>query len=136
MDGNETFKYLVDEMGMSEDEAKERCQQFGKDWTGKRDEKSEFYDDKNFIMKGTISEIQKQKMIKVVEDILMGKKKTDNSDVTKKKEDKSDVVKNKLPNTIDELPLLIRKNLKTLLNHVEKNGYSKEDLIKLIKKGE
>ena len=136
MDGNETFKYLVDEMGMSEDEAKERCQQFGKDWTGKRDEKSEFYDDKNFIMKGTISEIQKQKMIKVVEDILMGKKKTDNSDVTKKKEDKSDVVKNKLPNTIDELPLLIRKNLKTLLNHVEKNGYSKEDLIKLIKKSE
>jgi len=136
MDGNETFKYLVDEMGMSEDEAKERCQQFGKDWTGKRDEKSEFYDDKNFIMKGTISEIQKQKMIKVVEDILMGKKKTDNSDVTKKKEDMSDVVKNKLPNTIDELPLLIRKNLKTLLNHVEKNGYSKEDLIKLIKKSE
>ena len=125
MDGNETFKYLIDEMGMSEDEAKERCQQFGKDWTGKRDEKSEFYDDKNFIMKGTISEIQKQKMIKVVEDILMKKKNSDSSEVGKKEK-----------TNIDELPLLIRKNLKSLLKHVESNGFSKEDLIKLIRKSE
>jgi hypothetical protein len=125
MDGNETFNYLVDEMGMSEDEAKERCQQFGKDWTGKRDEKSEFYDDKNFIMKGTISEIQKQKMIKVVEDILMKKKNSDSSEVGKKEK-----------TNIDELPLLIRKNLKSLLKHVESNGFSKEDLIKLIRKSE
>jgi hypothetical protein len=135
MDGAETFKYLVKKMGMEPDEAKERTKQKGQDPTGNKDKKSPYYKDKNFITRATLSEIQKQKMIKVVEDILMGKKKTDNSDVTKKKEDKSDVVKNKLPK-IDELPLLIRKNLKTLLNHVEKNGYSKEDLIKLIKKGE
>lgn len=44
------------------------------------------------------------------------------------------VDKKELPKSIDELPLLIRKNLKALLKHVEKSGYSKEDLIKLIKK--
>jgi hypothetical protein len=76
--------------------------------------------------KETLEEIQRRKMIKVVEDILMGKKNSDNSEVGKKEMGKN----------IDELPLLIRKNLKSLLNHVEKNGYSKEDLIKLIKKGE
>jgi ribosomal protein S24E len=65
-------------------------------------------------------------MIKVVEDILMGKKNSDNSEVGKK-----DMGKN-----IDELPLLIRKNLKSLLKHAESNGVSKEELIKMIKKGE
>ena len=126
MDGAETYKYLVKKMGMEPDEAKERTKQKGQDPTGKKDKKSPYYNDKNFITRATLSEIQKQKMIKVVEDLLMNKKNSDNSEVGKKEMGKS----------IDELPLLIRKNLKTLLNHVEKNGYSKEDLIKLIKKGE
>jgi hypothetical protein len=77
-------------------------------------------------MKITISEIQKQKAIKMVEDILMNKKNSDNSDVTKKVN----------ADSIEELPLLIRRNLKSLLNTVEKHGFSKEDIIKLIKKGE
>jgi hypothetical protein len=126
MDGEETYKYLVKKMGMEPDDAKERTKQKGQDPTGKKDKKSPYYKDKNFITRATLSEIQKQKMIKVVEDLLMNKKNSDNSEVGKKEMGKS----------IDELPLLIRKNLKTLLNHVEKNGYSKEDLIKLIKKGE
>jgi hypothetical protein len=126
MDGEETFKYLVKKMGMEPDEAKERTKQKGQDPTGNKDKKSKYYKDKNFVTRATLSEIQKQKMIKVVEDILMNKKNSDNSEVGKKEMGKS----------IDELPLLIRKNLKSLLNHVEKNGYSKEDLIKLIKKGE
>jgi hypothetical protein len=126
MDGEETFKYLVKKMGMEPDEAKERTKQKGQDPTGEKDKKSPYYKDKNFITRATLSEIQKQKAIKVVEDILMGKKNSDNSEIGKKE----------LPKSIDELPLLIRKNLKTLLGHVEKNGYSKEDLIKLIKKGE
>ena len=56
--------------------------------------------------------------------------------MNKKNSDNSEVGKKEMGKTIDELPLLIRKNLKTLLKHVESNGYSKEDLIKLIKKGE
>ena len=126
MDGEETYKYLVKKMGMDPDEAKERTKQKGQDPTGKKDKKSEYYEDPNFITRATLSEIQKQKAIKMVEDMLMNKKNSDNSEVNKKEMSKN----------IDELPLLIRKNLKSLLNHVEKNGYSKEDLIKLIKKGE
>ena len=126
MDGAQTYKYLVKKMGMDPDEAKERTKQKGQDPTGKKDKKSKYYKDKNFITRATLSEIQKQKMIKVVEDMLMNKKNSEDSEVGKKEMSKS----------IDELPLLIRKNLKSLLKHVEKNGYSKEDLIKLIKKGE
>ena len=126
MDGAETYKYLVKKMGMEPDDAKERTKQQGKDPSGKKDKNSKYYKDKNFVTRATLSEIQKQKMIKMVEDMLMNKKNSDNSEVSKKE----------LPKNIDKLPLLIRKNLKTLLGHVEKNGYSKEDLIKLIKKGE
>jgi hypothetical protein len=65
-------------------------------------------------------------MIKMVEDMLMNKKNSDNSEVGKKDTGKSD----------DELPSLIQKNLKSLLKHVESNGYTKNDLIRLLKKGE
>ena len=125
LDGEETYKFLVKKMGMEPDEAKDRTKQQGKDPSGKKDKKSKYYKDKNFITRATLSEIQKQKAIKVVEDML-----------TKKNSDNSEVGKKEKGTTIDELPLLIRKNLKTLLKHVESNGYTKEDLIKLIKKGE
>jgi hypothetical protein len=117
MDGAQTYKYLVKKMGMEPDEAKERTKQKGQDPTGKKDKKSPYYKDKNFITRATLSEIQKQKMIKMVED---------NSEVGKKDTGKSD----------DELPSLIQKNLKSLLKHVESNGYTKNDLIRLLKKGE
>jgi hypothetical protein len=126
MDGAQTYKYLVKKMGMEPDDAKERTKQQGKDPSGKKDKKSPYYKDKNFITRATLSEIQKQKAIKVVEDILMGKKNSDNSEVGKK-----DMGKN-----VEELPSLIRKNLKSLLKHAESNGVSKEDLIKMIKKSE
>jgi N-glycosylase/DNA lyase len=126
MDGKETYEYFKDELEMEPDEAKDRTEQQGKDPSGKRDAKSKYKKDPNFISRQIIPEIQKQKAIKMVEDLLMKKKNSDNSEVGKKE----------IPNSVEELPLLIRKNLKTLLRHVEKNGYSKEDLIKLIKKGE
>jgi hypothetical protein len=126
MDGKQTYKYLVKKMGMEPDEAKERTKQQGKDPSGEKDKKSPYYKDKNFITRATLSEIQKQKMIKMVEDMLMNKKNSDNSEVGKKE----------LPKSIDELPLLIRKNLKSLLKHVESNGYTKDDLIGLLKKNE
>jgi hypothetical protein len=127
MDGAQTYKYLVKKMGMEPDEAKERTKQKGQDPTGNKDKKSPYYNDKNFITRATLSEIQKQKMIKMVEDMLMNNKNSDNSEVGKKDTDKKND---------DELPSLIQKNLKSLLKHVESNGYTKNDLIRLLKKGE
>jgi hypothetical protein len=63
----------------------------------------------------------------MVEDMLMNNKNSDNSEVGKKDTDKKND---------DELPSLIQKNLKSLLKHVESNGYTKNDLIRLLKKGE
>ena len=68
-----------------------------------------------------LEEIQKEKAIKVLEDRLT--KKSKDTDIQKKDKTKS----------VDELPLLVRKNLKTLLKHLESNGYSKNDLIKILK---
>jgi hypothetical protein len=125
MDGKDTFEYLVGKMGMEPDDAEDRTKQQGKDPSGKKDKKSKYYKDKNFITRATLSEIQKQKAIKMVEDLL-----------TKKNSDNSEVGKKVNADSIDELPLLIRRNLKSLLKHVEKHGFSKEAIIKLIKKGE
>ena len=125
MDGKDTFEYLVGKMGMEPDDAEDRTKQQGKDPSGKKDKKSPYYNDKNFITRATLSEIQKQKAIKMVEDLL-----------TKKNSDNSEVGKKVNAGNIDELPLLLRRNLKSLLNNVEKHGFSKEDIIKLIKKGE
>ena len=83
MDGEDTYKYLVKDMGMEPDDAKERTKQQGKDPSGKKDKKSKYYRDKNFITRATLSEIQRQKAIKMVEDLLT-KKNSDNSEVGKK----------------------------------------------------
>jgi hypothetical protein len=118
MDGEETFKYLVKKMGMEPDEAKERTKQKGQDPTGEKDKKSPYYNDKNFITRATLSEIQKQKMIKVVEDILMGKKNSDNSEVGKKDLETSKVLK---------------KNISALKKQAEKEGVTLSDLLKMFK---
>jgi hypothetical protein len=118
MDGEETFKYLVKKMGMEPDEAKERTKQKGQDPTGSKDKKSPYYKDKNFITRATLSEIQKQKMIKVVEDILMNKKNSDNSEVGKKDLETSKVLK---------------KNISALKKQAEKEGVTLSDLLKMFK---
>lgn len=118
MDGAETYKYLVKKMDMDPEEAKDRTKQKGQDPTGKKDKKSKYYKDPNFITRATLSEIQKQKMIKVVEDILMGKKNSDNSDVSKK-----DV----------EVSRMLKKNLSSLKRQAEKEGISISNLIKVLR---
>jgi hypothetical protein len=119
MDGKETFDYYVDELDMSPEDAVERTKQQGKDPSGKKDQKSKYKNDKNFIAKLTISEIQKQKMIKVVEEILMGKKSSsDNADVAKKEV---------------EVSKILKKNLSSLKKQAEKEGLSIAELIKLMK---
>jgi len=122
LDGKETYKYYKDELEMQPDEAKERTMQQGKDPSGLKDKKSKYYKDKNFVTRATISEIQKQKMIKVLEDMLAKRKDTSSADVSKKEDGKS----------IDELPLMVKKHMKSLLKHAETNNISKKDLIKLL----
>jgi hypothetical protein len=125
LDGEETFEYFVDELDLEPDDAKERTAQQGKDYTGKKDEGSEYFDDPNFVMKGTIAEIQRQKAIKMLEDILMKKKNNDNSEIGKKQN------KENLKKQV-ELPKLLKKNIESLVKQMEKQGMSKKDLIKIL----
>jgi hypothetical protein len=121
LDGKETFNYLVKNMEMEPDEAKERTKQQGKDPSGKKDKKSKYYKDKNFITRATLSEIQKMKAIKMVEDILMNKKNSDGSEVGKKESEEE-----------KEIPNTIKKNIKSIVKQAEKQGLSKKDIIKLL----
>jgi hypothetical protein len=121
MDGKETFDYLVKNMEMEPDDAKERTKQQGKDPSGKKDKKSKFYNDKNFITRATLSEIQKMKAIKMVEDILMNKKNSDGSEVGKKDS-----------NEEKEVSTTLKRNIKSLIKQAEKQGLSKKDIIKLL----
>ena len=125
LDGKETYKYYKDKLDMEPEEAKERTKQQGKDPSGKKDKNSKFYGDKNFITRATLSEIQKQKAIKMLEDILMNQKNSD-SDVVKKKDEKETKDGQK------KVSKIIRKNFETLVKQMEKQGMSKKDLIKML----
>ena len=118
MDGKDTFEYLVKDMGMEPEDAEERTKQKGQDPTGKKDKKSPYYKDPNFITRATLSEIQKQKAIKVVEDLLVKKKSSDSRDVNKK-----DL----------ETSRMLKRNLTVLKRQAEKEGISVSDLIKMLK---
>jgi len=118
MDGKDTFEYLVKDMGMDPEEAKERTKQKGQDPTGKKDKKSPYYKDPNFITRATLSEIQKQKAIKVLEDLLVKKKSSNGGDVNK---------------TNLETSRMLRRNLTVLKTQAEKEGISVSDLIKMLK---
>jgi hypothetical protein len=117
MDGRDTFEYLVGKMGMEPDDAKERTKQQGKDPSGKKDKKSKYYKDKNFITRATLSEIQKQKAIKMVEDLLANKKSSGDGDVNEK--------------NVDDYKIL-KRNISNLKKQAEKQGLSKKDIITLI----
>jgi hypothetical protein len=118
MDGKDTFEYLVKDMGMEPEEAKQRTKQKGQDPSGKKDKKSPYYKDPNFITRATLSEIQKQKAIKVVEELLVKKKSSDSGDVNKKNLETS---------------RMLKRNLTVLKKQAEKEGVSVSDLIKMLK---
>jgi len=124
LDGKETFEYFKDELEMDEKEAWERTEEQGKDPSGKKDAKSPYKKDKNFVTRATLSEIQRQKAIKVLEDILMKQRNSSKSDVVEKEKE----VEEK-----KEVPNIIKKNLNSLLKQMEKQGFSKSDLIKFLK---
>ena len=115
MDGKETFEYLKNKMEMEPEEAYNRTKQFGKDPSGKRDKNSKYYKDKNFVTKATLSEIEKQKVRKMIEDIMS--KKTDDHELSRK----------------TEASAMLKKNIKTLKKMADKEGLSIRDLMNLLK---
>lgn len=121
LDGKETYEYYKDELEMEPEEAKDRTEQQGKDPSGKRDKKSKYKNDPNFVSRQILPEIQRQKAIKMLEDILMNKKNSDSSEIGKK--DSSE--EKEIPNTI-------KKNIKSLVKQAEKQGLTKRDIIKLL----
>jgi hypothetical protein len=111
----DTYEDCVEKMTQMEVEnPEERCQAFGK--SPKLDVKGQ-----ERLTEKELKEVQRQKMIDMLEDLIV--KKSEDSGIRKKQE----VTK------IDELPLLVRKNLSNLLKHMERNGISKTDIIKFIR---
>ena len=120
MDAKETIEYLMKELGMEEGDAKERSEQFGK--KPAMDKKSEFKDDKNFVSRSVlkereIQEEQRQKAIKMVEDILVQKSEKDHD--LNDKESKTSKI--------------LQRNIKSLKKMAEKEGLSVSELLKLVK---
>lgn len=119
MDGKDTFKYYKDELEMGTEEAKDRTEQQGKDPSGKRDKKSKYKNDPNFISRQILPEIQKQKAIKMLEDMLAKKKSSSDADISEKEKEV------KVSN-------ILKKNLKSLKKQMDKEGLSKKDILKLL----
>jgi hypothetical protein len=117
MDGKDTFRALVKSLGMEPDEAKQRTKQFGKDPSGKRDKKSKYKNDKDFIAKMTISEREKMEMSKMVDEML-SKRSKDNSEVQNKE------------TTVSKM---LKKNIDAIKKIADNEGISINQLIKILK---
>ena len=120
MDAEETIEYLEDKLGMDVDDAVDRAEQFGKKES--MDEKSPYKGDKNFVMRGVlkekeIQEEQRQKAIKMVEDILVQKSAKDHD--LNDKESKTSKI--------------LQRNIKSLKKMAKKEGLSVSELLKLVK---
>jgi hypothetical protein len=131
LNGPDTFETFIEDLGLSPDEAADRTAQQGKEFDEERHKKKlkkvpkKIKDDPNFIDRLTlvekkkIDEIRKEKMTKMVEDMLV--KKSKDSDVNKKNQ---------------SLSKLLTKNLESIKKIAEKEGISISDLIKVLKKSE
>jgi DNA-binding ferritin-like protein len=131
LNGPETFETYMDDFDLSFEEAAERTRQQGKEPDPKIHKKKlsrvpkKIKKDKNYIDTFTlierkkIEEIRKEKMTKMVEDMLV--KKSKDSDVNKKNQ---------------SLSKLLTKNLESIKKIAEKEGTSISDLIKVLKKSE
>jgi hypothetical protein len=111
LDGKNTFKYLVKKMDMDPDEAKKRTKQFGKNPNKHKKTKNP-----KIIDKMTLKEMEKNKMLKMME-ILLHKKNNDSEIVEKER----------------EINNFLMKNLKSIKNIAKKEGISISQLIKVLK---
>ena len=117
MDGKNTFNFLKKKLGLEPEDAKDRTEKFGKDITDKKEKRTpkKIKSKENFI--GTFNLFEK---IKITENILVSKKKSD-GDVSKKESKVSKTLVN---------------NVKSLKKLADKEGIELSELIKMIKKGE
>lgn len=122
-DMKQTLKKL-DDMGIKEpDDKLSRARQMGKrrDTKVVKNKKGEkIIKNLNLFEKETLEEIKKQKMIKMVEDM-----------ISKKEKDDSEVIKKDSP-----ISKLLVKNLESIKKLAEKEGISLNKLINILKKGE
>ncbi len=82
---------------------------------------------KNCFTKRRLSELEKQKMESIIDEILLSKKTKDKDFVKKNKEDKSD------KNPISKI---LMRNLEAVKKLAEKEGIELEKLVKHLKNGE
>jgi hypothetical protein len=120
MDAEDPIKYLEKELGMDVADAEDRTKQFGK--KPEMDKKSPYKDDPNFVSRSVlkereIQEEQRQKAIKMVEDILVRKSSKDN-DVSEKEPKTSKI---------------LQRNIKSIKKLADKEGLTMSELLKLIK---
>lgn len=115
---NQTIK-ILSKMGV--DNPIERADEMGKTVKLDKKKKKGSFIRQRITEKSKIEEIQRQKMLKVVEDILMKNKESNRSDVVKRQNDSE-----------DESISVIKKNIKSLVNQARRNGMSKKDIIKLL----
>jgi hypothetical protein len=112
----QTIKKLAD---MGVDNPVERAIEFGKDPKIKQSKKSRGSKMRIRLQeKEAIDEVRKDKMKKLIEDILT--KKSKNSDIQKK-------------GIYSDLPIPVKKTLKKLIASIEDEGFSKNEIIKYIR---
>jgi hypothetical protein len=118
MDFDNTVDTLED---MGVENAEERAEEMGKDPKLEKKKLKGSFIRQRLVEKEPIDEIQKQQMVKMVEDILTKKTKKD-GDVVKKNSDSSKSIGN-----------FLKKNLKSIKKLAEKEGISVDQLIKALK---
>jgi len=132
LNGPDTFETFIEDLGVSPDEAADRTAQQGKEFDKKEHKKKlkrvpkkikndpNFIDTLTLVEKKKIEEIRKEKMTKMVEDI-----------ITKKSKDESDVV-----GKDSTLSKILMNNLKSIKKLADKEGISLSQLMKALKNHE
>jgi len=118
MDYNDTVDTLED---MGVDNAEERAEEMGKDPKLEKKKMKGSFIRQRLVEKEPIDEVQKQKMVKMVEDIL-----------TKKSKKDGDVVKGSSESN-KTIGSFLKRNLKSIKKLAEKEGISVDQLIKALK---
>jgi hypothetical protein len=114
LNGPDSMEVFMDELGVEDPiDAADRVRAFGKNPFKKTKKQT-------LSEKEKIDEERKQKMVKMVEDILLGKKSKD-TDISKKNK---------------ALSKLLVKNLESIKKLADKEGISTSELIKILKKSE